>query len=596
MRKTVFTLWMMALTVGLQASPVTPSRALDVAARFFEAQTPTKATPAGALSIIWNGEEATKAPVDPAFYVVGREGGGFVIVAGDDCVSPIQGFSLDGNFGVEDMPCNVKLWMDNLKAHCRSARFATPEVVRQWAAFAVTKSKAITGTITREVKAGGKPWWTVEWGQQGASNLLCPVIGGSRAVCGCVPLALSEIMTWFGYPVQGKGTVSSYHSDTITIPEHELTTVYDWPGLQSLLSADDYRAQENTELGKNLGQLVYDVGTILRVTYGVDGTSGNESRVVEYLCEHMGYSRNVVELDHHDYNPTQWDDMLSRELEKHPVYYTGHDGDNGHAYVIDGYADFEEFGRVFHVNFGWYGSCNGYYMTDGQDSGGSKQNYRNNSALFDFEPDPSGTSDYVYSMHFVMDYNSNPGGGFSLVKPLADGQMVVNVTNAVNTGNSKTYFDLALLLEHPDGTVPPDTLMRRNGANMNPGSYWKSLDCELPIPSGVGFGDRIGFHGLLYGEEGIPVRFEDPSAGLSTWPLFPAAFIDTRNNPEDHWFYFRLINNDYAYPRAAWFITDSAGETQRYNQSDWRVYLPSGTYTVKAVTDVETIVATITVE
>lgn len=598
MNKNAFILLLMLWAGSLQAHPVTPSKAMEVAERFFAAQAATKSS--AALSIVWDGEDApTRADVTPAFYVVGREGGGFVIVAGDDNTRPILGFSFENRFEPQDMPCNVKAWMDNLKEYCRTPRFATPQVVRQWAAFAATRSKEITGslTIVREVKAGGRSGWTVPWGQTGASNLFCPVIDGERAVCGCIPLAVSEIMTWFGYPDKGKGTVGAYHAGGVSIPEHDLTTVYDWAGLQSLTTPEAYKAQENTPLGENLGHLVYDVGTILRVTYGTDGTSGNVTRLVDYLNPPMAYSLAAAFLDHDDYNPKEWDDMISREIDRHPIYYTGHDGSNGHAYVLDGYADFEEYGdRAFHVNFGWTGKCNGYYFSDGQDSGGSGQNYRRNSALFGFEPDPDGTSTFVYSLNFVMDYNGNEGGGLTLLSPIEDGKANIKCTNIVNTGNDNTYYELEYVLESQDGTFRPEPLLHWNGANLKPGSYWANMEKEVPVPADVTFGEQIALNGMLYGDTPMPVHFANPSVGLAAIPLFPAAFIDTRNNPQDGWFYFRLTNHDYPYPNAAWFITDAAGNTARYNQSDWRVHLSPGQYTVKAVTGKESIVATIKVE
>ena len=52
---------------------------------------------AGQLHVVWDGKTAADTQ-DPAFYVIGRDGGGFVIIAGDDRVSPVLAFSDKGSF------------------------------------------------------------------------------------------------------------------------------------------------------------------------------------------------------------------------------------------------------------------------------------------------------------------------------------------------------------------------------------------------------------------------------------------------------------------------------------------------------------------
>ncbi|MBQ4022126.1 MAG: Spi family protease inhibitor, partial [Bacteroidales bacterium] len=80
----------------LQAGPVSADRALEVAKKALP-QPATKAS--GDLKLIWNGENAaTKAAGQPAFYVFGRDAGGFVIIAGDDNVQPVLAISETNEF------------------------------------------------------------------------------------------------------------------------------------------------------------------------------------------------------------------------------------------------------------------------------------------------------------------------------------------------------------------------------------------------------------------------------------------------------------------------------------------------------------------
>ena len=41
-----------------------------------------------------------------------------------------------------------------------------------------------------------------------------------------------------------------------------------------------------------------------------------------------------------------------------PLYYSANDGQGGHAFILDGY---DEDGK-FHINWGWGGSYDGYFV------------------------------------------------------------------------------------------------------------------------------------------------------------------------------------------------------------------------------------------
>ena len=73
-------------SISVQAAPVSRERALDIAKKVLAAQPATKAI--GDVKLIWDGEDVATKGAQPAIYVFGRERGGFVIVAGDDNVSP----------------------------------------------------------------------------------------------------------------------------------------------------------------------------------------------------------------------------------------------------------------------------------------------------------------------------------------------------------------------------------------------------------------------------------------------------------------------------------------------------------------------------
>ena len=609
MKKTILIFAFMGMAAGLYAGPVSPEKALQVAERVLSVQS-TKAS--GDIRIIWDGESAaTKADAqDPAFYVVGRDGGGFVIVSGNDNVRPVLALSYTNRFQVEGMPCNVSAWMERIKRYSRSANEATPEVKAQWELFEETKAGRVPDnpeTLTGVYYPKNTP--TVEWDQTEPGNLLMPTVPheSERSVSGCVPLAIAEILTWFGYPEKGTGTVESYvtnagSSYAKTIPAHELTTYYDWEGLQSLNTHENFQAQcsdgDTTELGWNAAHLIYDVGTLIQVNYSSSGTAGNENRIVSQFSEHMGYSRNaVLRGREYGYPAWKWDQMLVEQVREHPVYYGGYsDGGGGHAYVLDGYGYYSG-SVVFHFNFGWSGMCNGFYTSDYQSPEDPRWpdedfgRYSYVDALFDFAPDPDKQTSFVYELSYSEGGLSIKGSG---------NNRSVSADRLFNSGN--VSFSGAVSLFRLDKDDSPDTnpLGTRNINNLSVYGTTSSCSISLSGASGTpGLGDKYAFYYRPQGGEYKQVWGHTASSAVAEVPVYPCAFIKTEAAYHvNDYFYFRLTNHDFTYEDAVWTITDPSRETTVCNQADDRFKLTkAGKYKIKATPKQggETLVAVINV-
>ena len=191
--------------VALKAAPVTSDQALDIAKRIFTTLPSTKAG-TGEIRLIWDGEfsdSGIKASVRPAFYVISRDGGGWVIIAGDDNVQPILGISETGIFATDGMPENVKWWMNLMKEYVRATRSQSPEIRSQWSNLTAKKSAVPNESITEEFLDSRTPEWT----QHEPLNLKAPTLPyqADQAIAGCLPIAMAEILTWFGQPMQGTG-------------------------------------------------------------------------------------------------------------------------------------------------------------------------------------------------------------------------------------------------------------------------------------------------------------------------------------------------------------------------------------------------------
>lgn len=608
MKKIILFFAFMGMAASLYAGPVSPEKALQVAERVLSVQS-TKAS--GAIRIIWDGESAaTKADAQaPAFYVVGRDGGGFVIVSGNDNVRPVLALSYTNRFQVEGMPCNVSAWMERIKRYSRSATEATPEVKAQWELFEETKAgrvpdnpEALTGVYYP------KNTPTVEWDQMEPGNLLMPTVPheSERSVSGCVPLAIAEILTWFGYPEKGTGTVESYvtnagSSYAKTIPAHELTTYYDWEGLQSLNTHENFQAQctdgDTTELGWNAAHLIYDVGTLIQVNYSSSGTGGSENRIVSQFSEHMGYSRNaVLRGREYGYPAWKWDQMLVEQVREHPVYYGGYSDEGGHAYVLDGYGYYNG-SVVFHFNFGWSGMCNGFYTSDYQSLEDPRWpdedfgEYSYVDALFDFAPDPDKQTSFVYELSYSEGGLSIKGSGSN---------RSVSADRLFNSGNVSFSGAVSLFRLDKDGRQDANPLGSRTINNL--AVYGSTGNCSISLSGASGalaLGDKYAFYYRPTGGEYKQVLGHTASSAVAEVPVYPAAFIKTEASYHvNDYFYFRLTNHDITYTDAVWTITDPSMETIICNQADDRFKLTkAGKYKIKVTPRQggETVVAVITV-
>ena len=74
------------------------------------------------------------------FYVFGAENnGGFVIVAGDDRVMPVLGYSYTNSFPADDIPPNLQWWLGEYAKQIayaiENAIEPTAEVMQQWAQY-----------------------------------------------------------------------------------------------------------------------------------------------------------------------------------------------------------------------------------------------------------------------------------------------------------------------------------------------------------------------------------------------------------------------------------------------------------------------------
>lgn len=584
MKKSILILCVVILFCGLnlQAKPVSLNQAQDIAKKILESQPATKSG-SGQIRLIWDGEDVATKASQPAFYVFGRDGGGFVIIAGDDNVTPVLAISESNEFKTEGMPENVKWWMDRMKVYVRTAKIQSAEVRQQWASYIATKNASVpAGSVIVQ-----KTRFTPEWNQRDPYNGLCPFASSNRTVTGCVALAISEILSYqaknktemsLTMPAKGTGTVGGYSvtSGYVAPASYVLNTTYDWDVIANFNAATATNEQKTM-----LARLIADIGAIVEAAYSENLTSANSFAVSMHMAEHFSFNKAATREMAAWYSNRQWINKLKAEINQRPLYYFGTSPSGGHAFVFDGYGTYNAV-DVFHVNFGWGGTNNGYYYytnldTSASTDGSEDWSKESSGAIFGFYPDPSSS----YPVKLQASYSNDEYPGVSVELTPSSCTYKYSIFNNENTTfNGEIKFKVrkknGTEIEVPYNTetieIPPQH--RISG----------SFGFSGGTITGIEFGDCV----VCYYWNGSTWVLLDciPGSAIAQWPLMPVSFIKTTATySQNDWFTFELMNIDYVYPGTVWTITDKDGNVTVKQQSDYEVQLTNtGTYKIEAAT------------
>jgi len=344
-----FCLLFAVLSAG--AENVSKSRAHEVAQSFFSQ---TKAGSAN-LNLVWTGEEngsSTKTSSDDSvpFYVFNNSEGGFVIISGEDTVTPVLGYSYSDSFVTENMPEHVADWFRQIKTFINKGR--------------ETGAKALSSTVEAWkmplAAASAKLVGTPDWGQIYPCNEKCPKTGETTAVTGCVATAMAEILWRLEYPSAFIGEIPGYTTSSLKlkIDAHTSKAAYNW---KQMPSESPYERAWTADNKEQVSALMYDCGTAVEMDYNTStiGSSAFSESVPSALVKYFGIDKALLfDLACH-YSTSDWLAKIKNCLDENiPVYYSSMDRENGgHAFVVDGY---DKAGNL-HINFGWFGMDNGYY-------------------------------------------------------------------------------------------------------------------------------------------------------------------------------------------------------------------------------------------
>lgn len=377
----------------------------------------------------------------PLYYIFNKgEDGGMVIVAGDDRMRPILGYTDRGGFSEAGLNPGLRWWLEAVGEAAEAVAASDGGGAYQDAAY--------TGT------AAVGPLVQTHWGQGSPYNMLCPYddAHSGRSVTGCVATSMAQLMYYWRYPERGKGTVE-YTTKThgIKVYENLAGFRFNYDKMRP-----EYTGYEYIESKEAVAELMYACGVAVEMNYC--SRESGATIDVGALIGNFGMDSVCNQVYRENFTSAEWNAIIRHELDqKRPLLYSGGSASGRHMFICDGY---DETG-LFHINWGWSGSDDGYFD------------------LTSLDPYGIPGEGFVSGQHMV--YGIKPEGEPGDV--LYDNQMyymsLENTTEGdVSRGDTIRYkaYEVLCRSKHFDGYI--GTALYDGDGVMVDGSYCYSIDLD----------------------------------------------------------------------------------------------------------------------
>ena len=406
-------------------------------------------------------------------YNVG-DGGGYVIVSGDDRTEEILGYVDSGDFDAAQMPVNMQAWLQRYDAEIQSLDDA-----------AETNDKAkVRRRVTQKVRHRVDALLKTKWNQGSPYNQSLPnyydgttLKDAPAPLTGCVATAMAQVMNYHRWPAATVARIPSY-STYYSKAEQSLKrdaipagTTIDWDNMKNTYSGSETAAQKAA-----VADLMKYCGFAVKMVYEKSSGGSTARHILHALTDYFGYDEGLCWKQREQYNRDEWEELLYDEMEAgRPVIIRGNDNEGGHAFVVDGY----DGDGLFHVNWGWGGSGNGWfvvtslnaaYKANATVSGDANGYTQGVGAVFNLhKPDDSGKGPYVdikssftlegTTITATFENMSNMAASFLAGIGILDettdkyvpiGSTVKSVSNLANGSSASVSKDVGGCL--PDGT------------------------------------------------------------------------------------------------------------------------------------------------
>lgn len=437
----------------LKAAPITADRAKELAKDFFAASPAQRLATDGALKL----EQTVSSNVGKASYYVfnAADGKGFVIVAADDAVEPILGYSYTNTFASNKVPAAAGAMLAQVARHIDAGQELAPR------RFSAPMRRAASRTLA-----------TPEWNQTAPFNNQIP----GKRLTGCVGLATAIIMKYHQHPAQGTGSAGGV----------DFNVNYDWNNMP-MGNGIGFSSEQATAVSTLINHAAHAILT----DFGQSASSAFEVRVPSALINHFGYDAGVSFKKRSELSREEWDGIIINEIDNgRPVLYSGQDVSSGHAFVCDGY---EWRGNVpyFNINWGWGGLANGFFASDALNPVGSRAHSYNDQTTIIYNIKPARTVARWSAIHLTSD-EQQPGLTIDVENLTCGGSFSLRAGALKNIENNGFSGKIAPALVDAQGNVRT-LLATAKSLSVGMLQHEKYMDfaCTVPADITIDSGDKV---------------------------------------------------------------------------------------------------------
>ena len=305
-------------------------------------------------------------------YVFKLEPIGYIVVSADDRISPILAYSTQAEFSDKVNNANIlsEILTADLSYRMQYAEIM-PETIanryrNEWDIILQNRTRPRLQQWPPEGSSPTNGWIRTTWNQTAPYNALCPMdnVTNHRSVAGCPAVAMGQIVNYYE-TINGIvfSDADAYHhnygGNNYWIDND--STAFGFPSFSALngyleTAMHHYRYQEDIT---NTDKAAVIFGCAIAATQ-IFGSAGSGTFSVNQAMD--AYQRfNFTGMELLTAADTNVNNRIAQNMmEARPVHYAivTPANDAGHNVVVDGYNT-DEF---FHVNFGWGGQYNGWYL------------------------------------------------------------------------------------------------------------------------------------------------------------------------------------------------------------------------------------------
>ena len=313
----------------------------------------------------------------PLFYVFNLKPQGYIVVTGYYDLPPIIAYSFTSNFQSNEIKNNIflELLKADIELRLQNVLLIPENMIKErhilWETFLSEKTEqAIRQNFEQWPPEGSTPtggWLLTNWHQSPPYNNFCPLDiynGGARSVAGCPAVAMAQIINYHNTTndVAFNDNDDYYHNyggNKYWIDnDHELYDFPSFPELNTYLETLSYNYQNQIPLTDNdKAAITFACGVAAKQVYGatISGTYGVNQAYEAY----QRFNCTTIELlDEND--PELYERLSNNMKNAYPAHLAvvNPQWTMGHNLVVDGYNTDD----YYHLNFGWGGGYNGWYL------------------------------------------------------------------------------------------------------------------------------------------------------------------------------------------------------------------------------------------